>query len=237
MGMNRRRILENNSMPKQVTMKIRIQNSGSAGYPGNRFRKTSVFSSLILFWWVVIACSLLGTPQPSPKTTVVPAASIPPIVSSLTMTVEPSPTESATSIPTLARTQKPTSTSTTIFDACAKVTGMTSEEIKGFLNQIKDFVADNKRTELAGLVYYPIDVYIGETRTAISNADQFIQKYDQIINPQVRDAVKNQKDEELHCGSDGVGLTHGEIWFSGICTDSSCKEYTIYIIAINNYAG
>ncbi|MBN1440036.1 MAG: hypothetical protein JW929_11560 [Anaerolineales bacterium] len=190
---------------------------------------------------LVFSCSIFTTAQ-TPSAAMPSEAASPPVTATLSGPSVESTGEPQASVPTASRTRKPTGTRvartpTDIFDACAEVTGLTADEIRNFLNMIKDFIANEKRSDLAGLVKYPIQAYLGETRTAISSADQFVQHYDQIINSKIRNAVLHQKDEDLRCTYEGVGLTHGEIWFSGICGDASCGEYAIYIIAINNDMG
>lgn len=218
-------------------MKIQKANPILMEYPKAFRGGRVVISSAVLCLVFLMSCSLIGEAQPSPTATADQFTATVFSPPSLTFTIEPSPSESPTSIPTLTRTRRPTATPTTIFDACAELTGMTAGEIRDFFYRIKDYVANNKRRELAGMVFFPIGVYFGEKKVTISNADQLVANYDQIINQRVRDAVLNQKEEDFHCNYQGVGLTHGEIWFGGICDDQTCERYTIYITAINNYRG
>ncbi len=222
-------------------MKIQKANSilkeNSRIIKGNRV----AIPSAILCLMFIMSCSLIGEPQPSPTATADSSGAAIDGLPSPSPTMEPSPTVSSSATPTVTRTRKPTrtvnTTPTDVFDCCSEVAGMTPEEARTFYYRIIDCVTNNKRKELAGMVYYPISVYFGENRVTISNADQFVANYDPIINQRVGDAVLNQKEEDLHFNYQGVGFTHGEIWFGAICYDQTCEPHNIYIIAINNYRG
>src|SRR4030042_3050966 len=135
-------------------MKIQKTNSISTEKPKPVYGRGVVVPSAILSLVFIISCSLLGEAQPSTAATADQSTSTVFSLPSPTFTAEPSPSESPTLIPTVTWTRKPTRTPTTIFNACAEVTGMTSEEIQDFINQIKDFIANDKRAKLAGLGYY-----------------------------------------------------------------------------------
>jgi hypothetical protein len=173
-------------------------------------------ASAVLCLVFIVSCSLITGVQSSPTLKAVHAK---------TTAIRPSETVANT----LSRV------GTNVVDERASVAGITPEEIREFFYRIKDNVANDRRMELAEMVYYPITAYIGDSQEDILDADQFVANYDQIINQRVRDAVLNQMEDDLSINYQGVMIGAGEIWFGGVCTDNSCNEYAVYIFAINNY--
>jgi hypothetical protein len=178
-------------------------------------RRRSI-APVILGLVFIVSCSLITGVRSSPALKA---------VSVKTTAIHPSDT--------VANTLAPVGTN--VVDERASVAGMMPEEIREFFHRIKDNVANDKRTELAAMVDYPITVYIGAAQEEIADADQFAANYDQIITPKVRDAVLNQREEDLSINYRGVMIGAGEIWFAAVCSDNVCNEYAVYIIAINNY--
>ena len=59
------------------------------------------------------------------------------------------------------------------------------------------------------------------------------QEYDRILAAQVVAAIEAQTYATLFGRDQGVMIGSGEVWFSGICSDTACQLPTVRIIAIN----
>jgi hypothetical protein len=91
---------------------------------------------------------------------------------------------------------------------------------------------------VAALVSYPITIDPHTPHAVTIRTPQaFIARYDQIVTPQIAQVIENQKYEDIFVNGQGAMLGDGEVWISGICKDSSCKQVDIRIRTIQNTAG
>lgn len=92
----------------------------------------------------------------------------------------------------------------------------------------KAAVAADEKAAVAELILLPLQVN-GETPITIKSKEEFIEKYDQIITPSVKDALAAQKVDDLFVRDQGVMVGSGELWFG-----ASAEEPQVYgIIAVN----
>lgn len=108
------------------------------------------------------------------------------------------------------------------------------DEYHAFFDQLKDNIVHQNKKAVAAVVNYPLRVDIDSKRILIKNQRQFIQHYAQIITPRVRQAVADQQFIGMFLNYRGMMFGNGEIWFSGICLDKTCKNVTVRITGINN---
>ncbi|CAI3944858.1 MULTISPECIES: hypothetical protein [Commensalibacter] len=111
------------------------------------------------------------------------------------------------------------------------------DKYHAFIDQLKKDVAQENKKAVAGVVKYPLKVDIQGKRIAIQNQQQFIQYYDKIITPKIKQAVTDQQFVGIFANYQGIMFGSGQIWLSGICLDKSCrdpKKLVVRIIAINN---
>ncbi|MEV5029865.1 hypothetical protein [Paenibacillus sp. LPE1-1-1.1] len=92
----------------------------------------------------------------------------------------------------------------------------------------KAAVAANEKDAVAELILLPLQVN-GEIPYAVKSKEEFIEKYDQIITPSVKEALEAQKVDDLFVRDQGVMVGDGELWFG-----ASAEEPQAYgIIAVN----
>lgn len=89
------------------------------------------------------------------------------------------------------------------------------QDPKAFLNTFKALqkaVADNDREKVANYILYPLRVNDSEKSLTIPNKKDFIAKYDQIFTDAIREALVNQKTDDLFVNYQGVMVGSGELW-------------------------
>lgn len=87
--------------------------------------------------------------------------------------------------------------------------------------------------EISGLVEFPLAVNGGEGDIVIKDDEAFINQIDEIFPENVRNAVVNQRYEDLSVSSDGVMFGNGELWLNVICQDNACSNSYWALTAIN----
>ncbi|ANF97054.1 hypothetical protein [Paenibacillus bovis] len=95
-----------------------------------------------------------------------------------------------------------------------------------FFNHLKYAVQHNNKKAVATMVNYPLRMNSDGQTMKIKNKSQFIQKYNQILTPEVRKALLVQREKNLIVNWQGVGLERGAIWMG-------LFDGTIKIFAVN----
>ncbi|MGM1022886.1 MAG: hypothetical protein ACQEXV_20835 [Bacillota bacterium] len=89
------------------------------------------------------------------------------------------------------------------------------QDPKAFLNTFKALqkaVADNDKEKVANYIFYPLLVNDSEKALTIPNKKEFIAQYDQIFTDAIREALVNQKTDDLFVNYQGVMVGSGELW-------------------------
>ena len=68
----------------------------------------------------------------------------------------------------------------------------------------------------------------------MTDGDEMIDRFDEIITDKVRAAVMAQDYATLFVNAEGAMFGNGELWFNGICDDSACSSSHAAVISINN---
>jgi hypothetical protein len=149
-----------------------------------------------------------------------------------------------TSTPTLTPGPSPTATNTPtdqeLLDAFDERVQdffhMPGSNLIDFLLVIQESLRTENKEKLASLVYYPITIYRfeGNNHKEIQNKEEFIANYEKIVTPEWKDSILSQEPAKLFMNWQGVMVSRGELWFSPLCLDQSCKETKLYIITINH---
>jgi hypothetical protein len=148
-----------------------------------------------------------------------------------------------TQTPSLTPGPSPTATNTPtnqeLLDALDQRTqflfGRPASEVIDFLLEIQDSLRTDNKEKLASLVYYPITIRLeGDNDKEIQNAEKFIANYEKIVTPEWKEIILSQEPARLFTNWQGVMVSRGELWFTAICTDSSCQESELYIVTINH---
>lgn len=103
-----------------------------------------------------------------------------------------------------------------------------------FFTKLKKAVGDGDKETVASMIDYPFQARIKRKAMKIRDQKHFVADYDQIVTSKVKDAVAKQTYATLFANWQGVMIGDGEVWFDDICSDDSCKQQTVKIIAIND---
>lgn len=103
-----------------------------------------------------------------------------------------------------------------------------------FFAKLKKAVADGDKETVASMIDYPFQARLKGKAVKIRDQKHFVADYDQVVTAKVKDAVAKQTYPTLFANWQGVMIGDGEVWFNGICSDDSCKQQTVRIIAIND---
>lgn len=103
-----------------------------------------------------------------------------------------------------------------------------------FFEKLKKAVAENDKKAVASMVDYPFMARIDDRAVTIRDAAHFVADYDKVFTTKVKRAVSNQTYPSLFANWQGIMIGDGEVWFSGICSDESCKQQAVKIIAVND---
>lgn len=90
------------------------------------------------------------------------------------------------------------------------------------------------KATFAALVSYPIEVRSGGVARTIENAQQFIASWDDILTPDIVQAITTQRFGDLFVNATGVMFGDGQVWLSGICRDASCASSDVRVTAIQS---
>lgn len=105
-----------------------------------------------------------------------------------------------------------------------------------FFDQLKRDIAQGNKSAVAAVVKYPLKINIKEKRIIIKNQQQFIRNYNVIITEKIKKIVAEERFVGMFANGSGMMFGNGQIWFSGICLDKTCKDskkLVVRIIAIN----
>jgi hypothetical protein len=106
--------------------------------------------------------------------------------------------------------------------------------LKDFLNVLRPMILEAQKEEVGSIIYYPIIVQINNERMEISNKEEFLRHYDEIISTDVITAVQNTTDPEDVSVSWRGAVIDRRISFDWCYDDESLCSKQIKIIGINN---
>ncbi len=120
---------------------------------------------------------------------------------------------------------------TTTVSAGEKITDNDLERMFGesapyrhVFEQVQITIQANDREKFARLVHYPFTIYRSkdeccgaEAVDLVENHAEFVERYDEIVTPAVRDLVLAQKFDDLFFNWRGLGFDLGVLWITGYC--------------------
>lgn len=88
------------------------------------------------------------------------------------------------------------------------------EKFNEFFKTVQDLVAKDDKEKLADYVLYPMNFVTSDNKQEqIKDRADFIANYDTIFTKGIKDAIQNQKPEELFVNDKGISTTGGAVWF------------------------
>lgn len=109
-----------------------------------------------------------------------------------------------------------------------------SATFKTFLSDLQKAVADEDKKAVAAMVAYPFKTKVKGEETTLAKEADFVKAYDDVMTPNIVNAIRDQKYEALTVTAQGVGIGTGQVWFAKSGTGADAK---IKLIAVNQNAG
>src|SRR6185312_10492532 len=91
-----------------------------------------------------------------------------------------------------------------------------ARESREFLKQLKTAALSNRKTKVAGMVHYPLKVFVDNSMHQIRSPAEFVSDYERIVTPHVKKALLDQSVKCLFGNTDGFMVGDGEIWFTEV---------------------
>jgi hypothetical protein len=95
-------------------------------------------------------------------------------------------------------------------------------------------VAEGHRQDVAAFVRFPIRVAIGGRRVTIRSAEGFLDRYDEIMTPDIVEAVTGQAYGDLSVSADGIAFGDGQVVIDGICHGHKCRTLVPQVVKIRH---
>jgi hypothetical protein len=112
--------------------------------------------------------------------------------------------------------------------------------VANFLASLQDAIRAENPNQVAVLVKFPLRVGHPSKPSArplravkVRNAAELVRRYSEIFTPEVRAAVLAQSPDTLFRNWQGAMVGNGELWFTGVCLDSTCSRHRVGVISIN----
>jgi hypothetical protein len=82
-----------------------------------------------------------------------------------------------------------------------------------FLSRLQELVRNDDKKALARLVRYPLYFNRGRQKEKIAGEAVFLGRYAEIFTPRVKQAVLEQRPQEINSDHNGYMIGNGEVWF------------------------
>lgn len=109
-------------------------------------------------------------------------------------------------------------------------------EYRKVFDRLQQAVASDDRAGVASLVVYPLEVHLGGKSRKIRNAKEFMDAWDGIMVPEVKDVITKQRYRDVFVNWQGMMFGDGQVWINGICQDKACKKVDVGVTAIQQAA-
>lgn len=107
-----------------------------------------------------------------------------------------------------------------------------AQKYREAFDAIQAAVADGDAPVLAEYIPYGTPIFIHGGERVFDSEAEFTDAYDEILTPEIVDAVAAQTWETLFVNAEGLMFGAGEVWLNGICVDEACSDFDVRIVAI-----
>lgn len=94
------------------------------------------------------------------------------------------------------------------------VAGMTELQAKQFLTRLQKAVGQGNKQAVADLANYPLSVFKHGNKRQIQSRAEFVQQYDKLLTPGLKQVILKQDPDKLFANYQGVMLDRGQLWFA-----------------------
>lgn len=92
-----------------------------------------------------------------------------------------------------------------------------------FLSRLQSAVRANDRSAVVKLIAFPLRVNSDGGSKLYRDAISVREDYERIFTPRVRQAILDQRFEQLFGRDQGVMIGNGTVWFDHVCSNSKCS--------------
>lgn len=85
-----------------------------------------------------------------------------------------------------------------------EIMGSNNQEVETFVSELKNNVISTNKQAVAQLIYYPINVSVGDKDISINSSQEFLDNYDKIMNRDFVNAISNSRTKLLFHNSQGA---------------------------------
>jgi hypothetical protein len=106
--------------------------------------------------------------------------------------------------------------------------------VADFLDKLQSAVAANDRERVALLIHYPLHVVTKDRTLVVRSKTAFIEQYNQIFSPDIRNVLMSQQAECVNISAQGpLMFGEGTIWFNSFAGRKLSAGGEFEIITIN----
>ena len=92
-----------------------------------------------------------------------------------------------------------------------------------FLSRLQDAVRSGSRRSVSGLIAFPLRVNTKDGPKTYRDRKLVEQDFDRIFTPRVKQAILNQRSDQLFVRDQGAMVGDGEVWFDQTCRNAQCS--------------
>ena len=110
------------------------------------------------------------------------------------------------------------------------VAGLKATDVRRFLSELQTNVRNRDARAVCATIAFPLKV----AQRSVRSPTQCRVQYSAIFTNKVVDAIAGQRFETLFVNAKGVMIGNGDVWLSGICHDTACRNQSLKIVAVNH---
>lgn len=109
-----------------------------------------------------------------------------------------------------------------------------SQPYEQTITELQAAVADGDAKRVAPLLRYPLRVRQAGKTITLRRSQDLVRRYGEVFTPAVTAVVANQKYDDLFVNAQGVMFGRGEVWITGVCTNSDCSKVDVKVNTIQD---
>ncbi len=92
-----------------------------------------------------------------------------------------------------------------------------------FLSRLQEAVRSGSRRSVSGLIAFPLRVNTKDGPKIYRDRKLVEEDFDRIFTPSVKQAILNQRSDQLFVRDQGAMVGDGEVWFDQTCRNAQCS--------------
>jgi hypothetical protein len=92
-----------------------------------------------------------------------------------------------------------------------------------FLKRLQGAVRSGSRRSISGLIAFPLRVNTSDGPKTYRDRKSVEENFDRIFTPGVKQAILDQRPDQLFVRDQGAMIGNGEVWFDQTCRNTQCS--------------